>query len=69
MLRWRIIGGKFNLGKIILNVKEYGEGMEVELDIYEGKLCVVAYNECGHNSTWIDAEQLYKELKNYFEKD
>lgn len=55
--------------KIILNVKEYGEGMEVELGTYEGKLCVVAYNEGGYNSTWVDAEQLYKELKNYFEKD
>ena len=57
------------MGKIILNAKEYNEEMEVELDTYEGKLCVVAYNEAGYNSTWIDAEQLYKELKNYFEKD
>lgn len=68
-MRRRIIGGKAALEKIILNAKEYNEEMEVELDTYEGKLCVVAYNEAGYNSTWVDAEQLYKELKNYFEKD
>ena len=55
--------------KIILNAKEYSEEMKVELATYEGKLCVVAYNEAGYNSTWVDAEQLYKELKNYFEKE
>ena len=35
----------------------------------ELRLCVQAVNEGGYNSTCVDAEQLYKALKNYFENE
>lgn len=57
---------------ILENVHEYGERDPVELKYnrhISNKLCVVTYNEAGHNSTWIDAEELYKALKNYFESE
>ena len=53
--------------KIILNAEEYNERLNVELNTVMGRLCVVAYNECGYNTTCVDAEQLYRELKDYFE--
>lgn len=53
---------------ILEGVEEYNEGFEVVLakDSSTGKLCVVALNEGGYNSTWIDAKQLYDELKKFF---
>lgn len=49
-------------------VMEYNEEYPVELlrDPKNDVLCVVATNEGGYNSTWVDAEQLYKALKEYF---
>jgi hypothetical protein len=55
--------------KIILNAKEYNEKFNVELDMVDGRLCVIAYNEGGYNITCVDAEQLYRELKDYFERN
>lgn len=54
---------------VLENVHEYGEEIEVELKDYKEKLCVVSYNECGHNCVCIDAKELYKALKNYFENE
>ena len=55
---------------VVLNgVEEYGEGNTVCLmrDKDSGEMCVVATNECGYNSTWVNAKQLYEKLKEYFE--
>lgn len=66
---------------ILKNVTEYFEGYDVELieiDVYESgdyttkpkkKVCVHAINEGGFNSVGIDAKQLYKALKEYFESE
>ena len=55
--------------EIVLDgVNEYNEGDEVKLkeDYNTGRLCVVALNEGGYNSTWVDARQLYDKLKEFF---
>ncbi len=46
-------------------VREYGEQYSVALTTDEKteRLCVVAVNEGGNNSTWVDLEDLLKWIK------
>lgn len=50
---------------ILKNVREYGEGAEVTLEADEknGRLCIVASNECGFNCTAVDLLDLIAWLK------
>jgi hypothetical protein len=43
---------------IMEGVKEYSEGMVVELVVHKGRLVIRAYNEGGYNCTDVDALQL-----------
>lgn len=60
---------------VLSGVREYGDGngeegnVFLKMDKESKRLCIVSYNEGGYNSTWIDAEQLYEALKNYFENN
>lgn len=39
---------------VLENVREYSEGMKVELTMHRGRLCIRAYNEGGYNCTEVD---------------
>jgi hypothetical protein len=43
---------------LIIPVREYAEGMNVELVEYEGRKCIKAYNEAGYNCVYLDLEDL-----------
>ena len=38
------------------NIREYGEGQEVEIDTNEenGRLTITAFNQCGYDATSVD---------------
>ncbi len=51
-------------GVVMHGVREYGEGMEVELDCTtDGESIIVARNEGGYNSTWVDVLDLVRWLR------
>ena len=46
------------MDKVMVGVTEYGEGMDVKLGYDKGRPVIVASNEAGYNSTFVDLNQL-----------
>ena len=52
------------MDKVMVGVTEYGEGMDVKLGYAQGRPVIVASNEAGYASTFVDLIQVCEWVRN-----